>query len=59
MVNVAIAGQFAETLIGRGFLSVAEAQSTLSNIAEEMRDDGDADGGHATKKIWGADETKR
>jgi hypothetical protein len=44
MAVVAVAGQFAETLIRKGVLTVADAQSTLSNIAEELRDDGDADG---------------
>lgn len=54
---VAVAGQFAETLVSKGILSVAEAQSTLSNIAEELRNDGDADGGKyadATFKIASA-----
>ena len=44
---VAVAGQFAETLIRKGVLSVADAQSTLSNIAEELRNDGDANTGLA------------
>jgi hypothetical protein len=42
---VAVAGQFAETLVNKGVLSVADAQSTLTNIAEELRNDGDRDGG--------------
>jgi hypothetical protein len=42
---VAVARQFAETLVSKGILSVAEAQSTLSNIAEELRNDGDANDG--------------
>lgn len=42
---VAVAGQFAETLVSKGILTVAEAQSTLSNIAEELRNDGDANEG--------------
>ena len=42
---VAVAGQFAQTLVSKGVLSVADAQSTLANIAEELRNDGDNDGG--------------
>lgn len=46
---VAVAGQFAETLVSKGILSVAEAQATLSNIAEELRGDGDLDSGKTAR----------
>ncbi len=49
---VAVAGQFAETLVSNGILSVAEAQSTLSNIAEELRNDGDANDGKYAKSAF-------
>ena len=42
---VAVAGQFAEMLVRKGVLSVADAQNTLSYMAEELRDYGDANAG--------------
>jgi hypothetical protein len=49
---IAVASQFAETLVSKKILTVAEAQSTLSNIAEELRNDGDAEDGKYAKPAF-------
>ena len=42
---VAVAGIFAEVLVRKGLLSADEAKGVLCSMAEEIRDDGDRDGG--------------
>jgi hypothetical protein len=48
----AVAGQFAEALVGKEVLSVAEAQTVLTKIAEELRNDGDKENGKYAKPAY-------
>jgi hypothetical protein len=49
---VAVAGQFAEALVGKKVFSVAEAQTVLTKIAEELRNDGDKENGKYAKPAY-------
>ena len=49
---VAVAGQFAEALIAKEIFSVAEAQTVLTKIADELRNDGDKENGKYAKPAY-------
>jgi hypothetical protein len=50
---VTVAGQFAEALANKGVLSVSDAQGILAAIAEELRGDGENNGGKYAKPSQG------
>lgn len=48
----AVAGQITEALVGKQVLSVAEAQTVLTRIADELRNDGDGENGKWAKPAY-------
>jgi hypothetical protein len=52
MAVITVAAVFAEALVKRGVLSAADAQSLLSDIAEEIRNDGDEEAGQLARPSY-------